>query len=129
MLLADVASKLAALSYGTVGTSIFYPNWPDDTSGTYDDCIKLTQYAGKPPSSVGNLEFPGLQVWVRDHDYSDGEAIINNILDDLHQLTYQTINTRLYYRFESQGSWAYMGKDAKDRHQFLLNMIVTKTIE
>lgn len=120
----DLAEKLEDLGHGTVGTDIFV-RWTPDSP---DNAITLTQTSGSPPEPTVSLEYPNVQVRVRNLDNATGQALIANIMDDLHAITNETIETRLY-SVQALGSWMYIGQDQKDRYMFSCNFMTFKAIE
>ena len=121
----DIAEYLEDLGHGTVGTDIFVGWMPDSP----DNCIVVTATGGQPPEMCVELESPGFQVRVRNTSSSAGWTAANNILDDLHDLTNTTIESRMYHYIKAQQSVNRLGKDGQDRSLFSINFIAFKTIE
>lgn len=121
----DIAEYLEDQAIGTVGTNIFVGHMPDSP----DVCIAVYPYAGEPAPVEWEGEFPRVQIRVRDDDYATGWATSYAIFEALHQLTETTIETELYHYIEALGSPEQIGRDNKNRINFVLNFRVTKTID
>lgn len=126
MLLDDIATYLAGKNLGTVGTDIFKGFYPDQP----DNCISLFEYAGSPTELTmcgsPTLERPGLQVRVRDKDYSAGRARIGRVVDYLHGLAGTTLGSTRYLLIRANQSPESMGTDANNRSEFVVNFSIIK---
>jgi len=121
----DIADHLATLGHGTVGTDIFYSSLPDSP----DVCVCVIQTGGQRPAPWEDLEYPGIQIVVRDSDSDVARTKAEAIFADLAGLTHTTINTRIYHYFESTGSPNDVGLDEKNRRLITIPFIVTKDME
>ncbi len=121
----DIAEYLEDQLIGTVGTNIFVGRLPE----TPDTCIALYDYGGSPPDLCWEGDYPSLQVRVRDDDYLTGWTTANTIKTTLHNLTYQTIETHLYYHIRARHDPEYMGRDANDNVEFVINFEIIKERE
>ena len=122
----DIADYLAGLGYGTVGTDIFYGNYP----ASPDNCICIFQSGGQKPWPWESLEYPGITIIVRNSGPDDARTTADEIFKDLAGLTHITINGRNYHGIEAQSSPADAGVDPDTvRKIFTLAFIVTKDME
>ena len=121
----DVAEYMEDQSIGTVGTTIFVGYMPDDP----DDCISVTQYAGRPPFSKERYERPGVQVRVRAVNQENAETTVFGIFNLLHDKEHVTMESRMYEHVEATASPSALGPDAKGRYVWVVNFIVLKAIE
>lgn len=118
----DIAAYLATQSLGTVGTDIFVGFLPEEP----DDIIILTDTKGRPPDITTKIEFPGLQIRIRNTAYLTAFAEARKINDLLHGMNNVTLSTVYYDFIEGQGSPLFVSKDNKMRTTFSLDFIVTK---
>ncbi len=121
----DIAEYLEDQGHGTVGVDIFAGAYPDSP----DNLVTVIQTQGLPPHVVEAVEFPGIQVIVRNTDYDTAVTNINAIFKLLHQLTHTTMETRVYHRIDAQGSPAGGQEPEKLRWVFVCSFIVIKGIE
>jgi len=118
----DIAEYLEDLSRGTVGTNIFVRFMPDSP----DNCISVTQTAGKPHEVTVDLEYPSVQIRVRNTDSATLFTLINTIITDLHGIANTTIEGRVYNWIGATGSPTFITRDAKDREIWSVNFEIIK---
>lgn len=118
----DIAEKLEDLGRGTVGTDIFVRFMPDQP----DNCIVVTQTAGKPRERTVDLVYPGVQIRVRNTDSATLEALIDTITEDLHGTVNETIEGRVYNWIGATGDPSFISRDEKDREIWSVNFEVIK---
>ena len=94
-----------------------------------DNCIALFEYAGSPPDLHWPGEYPGLQVRVRDTDYPDGRARIEEVIQALHGLYEQTLDGARYLLIKARHSPEVLKRDASDRIEFFVNFDVMKEVK
>lgn len=121
----DIAARLAAQGFGTVGTNIFVDYKPP----TPDNIICVFGYAGSPPErthdSSGN-DHPGVQVWVRNTSAGTCRTTIERVYNNLDGLTNTTLTSTFYPEINAVQSPMPMGKDENGRTEFALNFAVTR---
>lgn len=123
MLLDDIATYLEANSIGTVGTDLFKGDMPE----TPDNCVALFEYAGEPPEVATDIEYPGLQVRVRNTSYSAARVKIDAVYALLHTLANTTLSGTKYLSiFAVQSSPVPLGRDSSNRVDLAQNYKVTK---
>lgn len=123
MLLDDIATYLEAKGIVTVGTDLFKGELPEIP----DNCVALFEYAGQPPEIPTAIDYPGLQVRVRDKSYSAARAKTDAIYKLLHTLANTTLSgTRYLSIFAVQSSPVPLGRDSSNRIDLVQNYIVTK---
>ena len=127
----DIAELLESKGIGTVGTDIFYGQIPEKP----DDIIGVFEYAGRPPSTLEQLDYPGLQIRARGEDYESVRStmqIIQNLLirigdaDDDEYREGILLNDTLYFRMAPVQGPFPLGRDLKERMDFVQNYYVTK---
>ena len=115
-MLADIGKYLQDKSIATLGTDLFLGFTPDQP----DNCISLFEYAGFSPDLHSNVEYPVLQVRVRDENYSDAADKIRRVMKCLHGLHEQTLSGTRYLLIKAQGSPEALKRNQDD----LIEMIV-----
>ncbi|SMB97778.1 hypothetical protein SAMN00808754_1941 [Thermanaeromonas toyohensis ToBE] len=125
MLLNDIAAYLQANGVGTVGTDIFLGQLP----ATPDNVAALFEYAGEPPDLHSNVEYPGLQVLVRNKNYAAGRQKIEQIRNVLHGLTETIVNGRRYLLIRARQSPEALPRDENGRAIFVCNFRVIKEVD
>ena len=121
----DLAEHIEDAGHATVGTDMFVGFMPDSP----DNCIVLTLTGGMAPEITVDLEYPGVQVRLRNASHGTGKALINTIYSLLHQITNTTIEGRMYHSVLATQGPSYLGKDQKDRAVFVCNFAIIKMIE
>ncbi|TCS80377.1 minor capsid protein [Tepidibacillus fermentans] len=125
MLLDDIALYLQQKGIGTIGTDIFKGQLP----ATPDNAIALFEYAGEPQDLTdANLEYPGLQVLVRNKSYSAGRQKIEQVRNTLHGLTETVINNVRYLLIQAKQSPEALPRDESDRAIFVVNFRIIKEV-
>lgn len=122
MLLDDIGDYLQTHGVGTIGNNLFKGKMPDQP----DDCTALFEYAGKPPDLHWDGEYPGLQVRVRNKNYTAGRAKIEEIKNLLHGLTEQMLGTTRYLLIRANQSPESIGQDKNGRNELVCNFSVIK---
>jgi len=125
MLLDDIALYLQQKGIGTIGTDIFKGQLP----AAPDNAIALFEYAGEPQDLTdANLEYPGLQVLVRNKSYAAGRQKIEQVRNVLHGLTETTINNVRYLLIQAKQSPEALPRDENGRAIFVVNFRVIKEV-
>ena len=129
-LLADLGTFLAANGAGTVGTTIFEAQMPDDAIG-----LCLNEYGGESPDYVLNdagvhIEHPRFQVYCRHTNYATGRALIETAYEALATIVNQTIGSGFYLRVEPlQAPFSVKPpQDALGRWEFFVNFRTEKAL-
>lgn len=126
VLLDDIASYLQAHGAGTVGTNLFKGYMPDQP----DDLVALFEYAGETMeltmSPDPTLERPGLQARVRSRTYQAGRAKIESVVTILHGLAEATLGGTRYLLIQANQSPEFLGLDASNRNEFVVNFSILK---
>lgn len=125
MLLQDIIQLLQERGIGTVGVDLFYSQMPP----TPDNVVVLFEYAGEPPDLHANVEYPGLQVMVRNKSYDAGRQKIEQIRNLLHGLAETTINGHRYLLIQARQSPEALARDENGRAIFVCNFRVTKEVD
>lgn len=118
--LTDVAAYLAEQGLGSVGdpTTIFAGLFPANP----DVAIGIIGNTGPAPNPyVPELRFPRFQILVRDTDYNEGSATLDNVRLLLHGqfgLQFDNYHALAIYA-DSEG--APLGQDTNGRHIFSIN--------
>jgi hypothetical protein len=116
----DIAARLAAQGFGTVGTNIFVNYKPP----TPDNLIVVSGYAGQAPERThdtsGNAR-PSVQVWVRNTSAANGRTIIGNIWNNLDGLSNITLSSTFYPAIDAISSPESTGKDENGRQEYATN--------
>lgn len=125
MLLDDIALYLQQQGVGVVGTDIFKGQLP----ASPDDCIALFEYAGEPQDLTdANLEYPGLQVLVRNKSYPAGRQKIEQAVRVLHGVSEQVINNVRYLLIQARQSPFLLERDENGRAVFVVNFRIIKEV-
>lgn len=122
MLLDDIATFLEAEGIGTIGTDLFTGDIPEEP----DNCVALFEYSGQPPDVVVDIDYPGLQVRVRNTNYSAARAKIQDIFELLHTFTNTALSGAQYISIYAVQSPHPLGRDKKNRIDFVQNFMITK---
>jgi len=121
----DIADKLEDFGYGTVGEDIFYSYMPAEPV----DCISVIQTGGLKPAPWERLEYPGIQIIIRNEDPDTAREIADGILADIGGIGHFTINDTIYHYIEPTSSPNDVGMDEQNRKIFTISFIVTKDME
>ncbi|MBC7340891.1 MAG: hypothetical protein H5U02_00295 [Clostridia bacterium] len=124
MLSEDIGNYLQINGVGTVGTDIFLGQLP----AAPDNVVALFEYAGEPPDLHSSVEYPGLQVLVRNKSYVAGRQKIEQTRNVLHGLTEATINGRRYLLVRARQSPEALPRDENGRALFVCNFRVIKEV-
>lgn len=115
----DIATHLASLGFGTVGTNIFYaeePATPNNVITVYD-----TGSYGQEPVQDIRLYSPSIQVRVRNMDYDTGYTLQLALVDALIlPITFENYGSR-YIGIWSMGDIISIGRDANSRYLLTSN--------
>ena len=121
----DIAEYLEDQGIGTVGTDIFRGGNPPKVVNV----TILTAYAGRPQDKSCAVEYPHLQVMVRNSVYSTGYDLSMTIKDELQRLGETTIEVVRYLAIYSlQSAPSYLGKDEGGNHIFTINYEIFKEV-
>jgi len=136
MLADDLAYYLSSGGLGTVGTSVFWDELPDnaatgvvvaDTGGIFP---VHTMSSG--PSGIGTaaarLERPRVQVMSRAPTYASARALIQDAFNLLDGLQDRTLNGVRYAWVSAVQSPFSMGRDKNNRSRFACNFDVVKAV-
>lgn len=125
MLLDDIGLYLQQKGIGIIGTDIFKGQLPT----TSDNAIALFEYAGEPQDLTdANLEYPSLQVLVRNKSYATGRQKIEQVRNILHGLTETTINNVRYLLIQAKQSPEALPRDENGRAIFVVNFRIMKEV-
>jgi hypothetical protein len=123
-MLTDIAGLIQTNSLGTLGTSLFIEEVPEDP----DLCVSLFQYAGSPTRHTfdGSLRSPGLQVRVRSaaNDPKTGITRIEAIEAILAAVANETVGSGSYVAIRARSGWLYIGCDERRRPERTQNFEV-----
>lgn len=116
----DVVDYLEDQTRGTVGTDIFASVKPESAP---DECIIVYETGGVEPDPDIPLADPTFQVYVRNSDYASGKAVVDNIVDDLHQWRGGTLVTggNHFYFILLMGEPGHIGRDDQGRQEWTAN--------
>lgn len=124
MLVRDIAQLLQVGGVGTLGVDIFLgqlPASPDNVAAVYE-------YAGEPPELHSNIEFPSVQVLVRDRTYSAGRQRIGQVLTTLHGFHETVVSGKRYLLIKANQSPAFLERDDNNRVIFVINFTIFKEV-
>lgn len=125
MLLDDIALYLQQKGIGIIGTDIFKGQLP----ASPDNAIALFEYAGEPQDLTdANLEYPSLQVMVRNKNYAAGRQKIEQVRNTLHGLAETTINNVRYLLIQAKQSPEVLPRDENGRAIFVCNFRIIKEV-
>jgi len=130
-LLSDVGTYVAANGGGSVGTTIFEGQVPDDMNAG----IGLFEYPGAPPDySLDDpgvhIEKPRFQVYCRHTDYTTGRALIETVYEALAKVVNQALSGTTYLRIEPLGSPFQLTppRDGQGRWEWRCNFTTEKAL-
>lgn len=121
----DMISLLesSAISAGEFEKDLFVglmPHKPDNATTAYDT-------GGFEPESGYNYERPTVQFTVRNHSYSDGFALAQNIMDSLNGLYGVVVDGYRYIGIWAMNGPNSIGRDDNNRCQFTVNFRLHRT--
>ena len=121
----DIATYLAAQGHGVLGSSILVGALPDSV----DTCVAVYDLGGGAWDRAVSLERPLVQIRVRSLSYGDGFAAAYAIAKELHALTDETINARLYMYVSVVMPPRFETPDRSDRCEFTVTIEILKEVE
>jgi len=125
VLLEDIRTYLEQQGLGVFGEDLFIGVMPSKP----DNCIVLFEYAGEPMDLVdSHLEYPSLQVLVRNTDYPAGRQKIEEITKTLHGVSEQIINGTRYLLIQARQSPFFLEWDENERAIFVVNFRIIKEV-
>lgn len=103
------------------GTNLFKGFLPDEP----DNCVAVYDTGGATPDRYIPTALPTFQVFIRWDNYSDGRALLDEIVGLLHQKLNITLKSggKYFYNIFLQGEGAHIGRDPKERDEFSVNFI------
>ncbi len=124
MLLEAIALLVEQNALGTRGIDLFEGKLP----ASPDNAIAIFEYAGEPQMVNQPIEFPSLQLLVRNTSYQAGRAKIENIKNLLHG-RHEELLSNVRYLFVSVKQNPYLlQRDENDRVIFVCNFSVIKEL-
>jgi hypothetical protein len=121
----DVATYLAGKSLGTMQVDILVGALPEGE----DACMAVYDLGGAPWDRAATLERPLVQVRVRAPGYDAGFAKAYAVAKELHKLTNETINGRLYKYMSVAVPPRFETPDRNDRCEFTVTVEIIKEVE
>jgi hypothetical protein len=121
----DIATYLQTVGVGTIGSTLFKGQIPT----LPDNCVAVFQYAGSSPIVTHDkkvLDSLGLQIRVRNTEYSVGMTKAQEIIDLLSPKSNITIGTGFYLSVVANQNPVPLGLDEKGRHEFSVNFSILK---
>lgn len=122
MLIRDIAQILQSNGIGTLGVDIFLGQLP----ASPDNVVAIFEYAGEPPDLHANIEYPGLQVMVRNKRYDAGRQKIEQARNVLHGIVETVINGHRYLLIRANQSPFLLERDENNRAIFVCNFRLIK---
>ena len=119
----DVKDMLEAVSsLGlTFATNLFYGKELSEPN----DCVTIFDTSGRPPQMTlekgEDYFYPSIQIRVRNTDYDEGWALIQNIRTSLHGRAQETWNETLYSVIQCISGPAFLDWDENNRVRFIIN--------
>lgn len=99
------------------GWPIFISKLPSEPSSV----IAIHDSVGKTPDPKWLLDYPGLAVMIRHHDYQTCYSKARDVNSSLLGLTSQTINGDRWDSVTGVGGLVFLGRDEKDRCLISIN--------
>ena len=109
----------------TFGTNLFIGREPANT----DNCVTIFDTIGRTPQTMldqNYIEYPSIQIRVKNRKYDDAWEEINNIMITLHGQANETWNGTLYMFIESVGGVAFLDWTENNRCRFILNFNISR---
>lgn len=130
-LLDEIATKLAALGCGTVGTTIYKGAMP----ATPDACCTIYETPGLAPEySFGEAaptqETPGIQVVFRGapDDYATPRALAQTAFDGLSAVMVESLSGTAYHWIQPTGSPFLFRRDENRRPYIAINFLAEREL-
>lgn len=122
MLAYDVAQYLSSLGLGTVGTNIFVDFLPD-----VDNAIAVYSTGGFQSNAKLSIDFPTIQIYVRNTSVQNAYDAIASVYDKLHGLNNVTLpqGTHIANCVGLQSAPNNIGLDDKQRQRYTINFRFT----
>lgn len=124
MLVRDIAQLLQNAGVGTLGVDIFLGQLP----ASPDNVVAIFEYTGEPPELHSNIEFPSVQVLVRDNGYNAGRLRIGQAQSTLHGVHETLVNGKRYLLIKANQSPAFLERDGNNRVIFIINFTIFKEV-
>jgi len=116
----QIADLLEDQGIGTVGTSIFTGELPNDGN----NIVSLVSSPSPEPNKSIPYYTQNFDVWARYSDYDDGNAKLQSIFDIIHQREDFDLTDFHCYLSYAVGMIDDMGRDAERRHLFKVSFAV-----
>jgi hypothetical protein len=127
----DIGTYCATQGHGTVGTDIFFNDFPSKP-GYPDHLIVFSDTGGFPPDhAMGSnavnpvFENPSLQVLLQTNDPESGFDTLYSIYKLLDGYS-GTLDSVEYLLVTAESSPFLIGKDENDRHRFACNFLIER---
>lgn len=120
--MAQMTTDLAPFVASATGAPVTAGVMPDSP----DTAVLLSQYAGDSPLYPTKVERPGLQARIRGPAYAATEALAYSVYDALNSVVEQDIGGTHYLAIDARQAPMYLGRDTKDRHEFVVNFSVMR---
>lgn len=113
-----VAANVSGLNATGASVNVFVGRYP----GTPDNLVAFLGNLGvKPNIDVGALEYPRLQIVVRNTDFITGETLIRAIRTLLHDKLAIALTNFYCYRIQAESDIIPLGEDDQGRNEFSIN--------
>lgn len=124
----DLAAQLEVAGVGTVGTTIFKSQLPDEP----DTALVLLATPGAPPKDVMGaggpaIDYPRVQVVARATGFVAADALATQAYDALHAITNQTLSGTYYLRVVALQPPFQLDRDEKRRALVAFNVEAERT--
>ena len=113
----DISGYIQSAGIATLGTDMFIGYQPETPYNT----VTLYETGGYPLDKAGFLQYPTLQVIVRNESYGAARSKIDSIINLLHRTTNTTINSTKYCSIYTTGDATSLGKDDQNRSRLSVN--------
>lgn len=125
----DLATRVATVISGTVGTNVFKSTQPPSP----DACVSLIETGGLPPTRAFGTagiqyERPGIQFLIRGapNDYQTARTTAQTLFENLATIETEDLSGTRYYLSENLQEPSPLDVDAQERPTIVFNMIFTK---